>query len=125
MERGTTPISQQHIVRLGLGLTDTNLGLSHASWAKGRGYQTYGSLSTTGTFSSQIREAMDAAHEIHFNLEGVDIRRISGALNNLGEPIYYTEFELFLIKTIPEYRSKARWHLNNRLLPMNFDPFPP
>lgn len=98
--------------RLGLGLKSARRGLDYIEWSQRHGYSTYGKLSGSGPFPKQIAEAMRNADEIHFNMEGVDINRASGKLNEFGEPFSgnYTNYELHLLKENKEYRDKLICH---------------
>lgn len=46
-------------------------------------------------------------------LDGVNLSRVSGALNAYGEPAAgYTNFELWLLKTTPGFLNKASFYFN-------------
>ncbi len=96
--------------RLGLGLKNKNT--DYIKWSKERGYNTYSEMSGRGSFSEQIEQAMSAADEIHFNMTDLDTNKASGILNDFGEPLNrnYTNYELHLVKTNPEFRAKVVWH---------------
>ena len=111
--------------KLGLGLKSQRKGLDYIEWSKKNGFKTYGQLSGGGSFPKQIREAMDAADEVHFNLEGVDVSRASSRLNEYGDPFTgnYTNYELALIRDNVEYRDKTTWYKDGKPLPEGFNPF--
>jgi hypothetical protein len=119
------PITPRNVKKLGLGLKSRRRGYDYIQWSEEKGFLTYGKLSGRGTFSEQIEQALTAADEIHFNLDGVDVKRASGTLNEFGEPPNgnYTNYELWLLKTKKtEYGSKARWWLNGEMKPAGWWP---
>jgi hypothetical protein len=64
---------------------------------------------------------MDQTPIIRFNLDGVDVSRANGALTSFGEPAAgYTNYELYLIKTSPEYASKAVFYKNGVIVKSPF-----
>ncbi len=115
---------------LGFGASDLVLGLNRngalKTWAARYGGNTYdaftANLPSGLGFPGQIRHAMDRAKKIRFNLDGVDVSRASGELNEFGEPFSgnYTNYELFLIKTTPEYLEKAAFYRSGQRVPSPF-----
>ena len=101
------------------GSNDLVLGLNNngalQSWVRQFGGKTFGMFnSTKGSFDGQIRDTMRQATNIRVNLDGIDLSKISGALNQYGEPVKgYTNYELFLLKTVPEFLEKATFYINN------------
>ena len=70
---------------------------------------------------TQIRSAMDQAKGIRFNLDGVDLSRVSGALNEFGEPTAgYTNYELHLLLSTPQYLGKATFYRGGAAVPSPF-----
>jgi len=113
-------------MRLGLGLGRGGGWKGYVAWARERGFQTFWDLGGNAgeSFSKRIQQMMDAANEIHFNLEGVDAKQRSGKLTPSGEPAEgYTNYELYLIETNPAYRNKTVWHKGEQTMPPGFDPF--
>ena len=110
---------------LKFGDNDLILGLNRngsladfkAYWGKG-----YGEFSSSSkNFSSQIKDAMNQSEKIRFNLDGVDTKRLSGQLNDYGEPINgYTNYELWLIKENPNYLNKTIFYQNGQIVPSPF-----
>jgi hypothetical protein len=110
---------------LKFGDKDLILGLNkNGSLAdfKAYGGKGYGEFSTNSrNFSSQIKDAMDQSEKIRFNLDGVDTKRISGQLNDYGEPMNgYTNYELWLIKNNPDYLNKTVFYQNGQVVPFPF-----
>lgn len=72
-------------------------------------------VSTARTFPGQIKDAMTQAARIRFNLDGVNVSRLSGKLNEYGEPAAgYTNYELWLIKNTAEFLSKTKFYQNGK-----------
>jgi hypothetical protein len=69
-----------------------------------------------------IRSAMNHADKIRVKLDGVNLGQINGRLE-AGEPgaRNYTNYELHLIKTKPEYWEKAVFYKDGKIVP---NPFP-
>ena len=102
------------------GANDLVLGLNNngalQNWTRQFGGKTFGMFSSTSrSFSGQIRDAMSQAKNIRINLDGIDLSKICGTLNQFGEPLAenYTNYELYLLKTVPEFLEKATFYLNN------------
>jgi len=118
------PVTQQIIKRF--NANDLVLGLNKSGslqkWAQEFGGKTFGKFETLSrSFSGQIRDAMKQATNIRVNLDGIDLRKISGKLNQFGEPIMgYTNYELFVLKNTPEFLQKATFYLNNVQVPSPF-----
>lgn len=109
---------------LALGLRNDKAGLNYNKWAKDNGWSTYGELSEGGPFSKQIREAMDNADDIHFNLDGVNAKRANGKLNDFGEPAAgYTNYELWLLQNEKKYADKVVWYKDGKAMPKGYNPF--
>jgi len=120
---------------LALGLRDDKAGLNYSKWAKDNDWHTYGELSGRGSFSEQIKEAMDNADDIHLNLDGpemhpdgtrkmLNVKNANGKLNDFGEPAAgYTNYELWLLKTEPKYADKVVWYKNGERMPKGYNPF--
>jgi len=108
--RPINPIEAPPPKKLGLGLKNSET--DYITWAKEKGLDTYGKFeSSEPSFSGQIEDAMTQAREIHFNLKDVDTARANGALNEFGEPAAgYTNYELYLLKTRPEFQAKVIWY---------------
>jgi polyhydroxyalkanoate synthesis regulator phasin len=121
----TKGASKQARKVLALGLRNDKAGLNYSKWAKDNGWHTYGELSGRGPFSKQIREAMDNADDIHFNLDGVNVKSANGRLNEFGEPFSnnYTNYELWLLKTEPKFADKVIWYKNGSPMPKGYNPF--
>lgn len=109
---------------LALGLRNDKAGLNYKKWAEQNGWSTYGELSEGGPFSKQIREAMDNADDIRFNLDGVNTKRANGKLNDFGEPAAgYTNYELWLLQNEPKYADKVIWYKDGKAMPKGYNPF--
>ena len=109
---------------LGLGLKDPKKGLDYNDWAHKNGWSTYGELSGSGSFEKQINEAMTGADKIHFNLDGVNTSKANGRLTEYGEPAAgYTNYELHLLKTKPEYAAKVTWYKGGEPMPPGWSPW--
>jgi hypothetical protein len=117
--------AERELKELALGLSDKKKGLDYRKWAEENGWSTYGNLSGGGTFPKQIDEAMTNADKIHFNLDGVDVNRASGKLNEFGEPFTgnYTNYELYMLKTKPEFAAKVTWWKDGVPMPKGWSPF--
>jgi hypothetical protein len=100
------------------GENDLLLGLNPSgklkAWAAKTGGKTFGEFNTPkGSFDVQIRSALDQAKAIRFNLDGIDASRANGTLNTAGEPAAgYTNYEMHLVKTNPQYLQKASFYMN-------------
>ena len=67
---------------------------------------------------------MEEAEEIHFNLDGVDVKLRNNRLTPSGEPASgFSSYELYLIETNPAYKQKTVWHKGDQVMPPGFDPF--
>lgn len=109
---------------LALGLKDNKKGLDYNKWAKDNNWNTYGDLSGRGSFSEQIQEAMNAADDIHFNLDGVNPKKASGKLNDYGEPAAgYTNYELWLLQNDKKFGDKVVWYKDGKAMPKGYNPF--
>jgi hypothetical protein len=100
------------VKKLGLGKKSRRQPeINYIRWSKEQGFSTYGDLSGRGSFSVQIDQAMTTADEIHFNIDGVDVSRASGTLNDFGEPPNgnYTNYELYLLSTRKDFAVKVTW----------------
>jgi RHS repeat-associated protein len=101
---------------IGFGSNDLALGLNPGGalkkWTMQHGGKTAGEFNTSsGRFPDQIRSAMEQASHIRFNLDGVDVRRASGMLNDMGEPAAgYTNYELHLLKATPQFLEKTTFY---------------
>jgi hypothetical protein len=105
------------------GENDLVLGLNRngslPNWVQEFGGKTFGKfISSSQSFAGQIKDAMTQATNIRVNLDGVDLNQINGMINHYGEPAAgYTNYELYLLKTMPEFLEKASslFGLNNRI----------
>jgi hypothetical protein len=101
------------------GGNDLVIGLNNngslINWAQEFGGKTFGKFdSLSRSFAGQIKDAMTQATNIRVNLNGVDLNRINGILDQFGEPAAgYTNYELYLLKTVPEFLEKAKFYLDN------------
>lgn len=122
---GTEKAVEKELKQLALGLKSKTKNLDYKRWAEQNGWSTYGDLSGGGAFSKQIDEAMKSADKIHFNLDGVDVSKANGRLNDFGEPLSgnYTNYELFLLKTEPEFAKKVTWWVDGVAMPAGWSPF--
>lgn len=113
------PIKRFEANDLVLGLDMPRLN----KWAKAEGGKTYGKFELPrGSFSTQIKSAMTQAKTLRFNLDGVDVTKASGKLNDFGEPINgYTNFELYLIKTNKEFHDKTKFYLDGKEVSSPFE----
>ena len=99
-----------------------NQGGSLQGWVKQVGGKTYGKFaSSASNFPGHLKDALNQAKTIRFNLDKVDLSRVtksSGKLNSFGEPIGgYTNFELFTIRTNSQYLNKTVFYRNNQVVP--------
>lgn len=109
---------------LGLGLRDNKRALNYKEWSSANGWSTYSDLSGGGPFSKQIDEAMTEAEKIHFNLDGIDTSSASGRLNQFDEPADgYTNYELHLLKTRPDFATKVTWYKDGQPMPPGWSPW--
>jgi hypothetical protein len=109
---------------LGLGVKSARKNLDYSEWARKHGWHTYADLSGGAPFSKQIKEAMTAADDIHFNLDGVNVHKANGKLNEFEEPARgYTNYELWMLKTNPEFFDKVTWYKNGVAQPKGYNPF--
>ncbi len=103
---------------LTFGTNDLVLGLNGGGalqqFVQRFGGKTFGQFASAArTFPGQIRDALTQATRVRVNLSGIDLSRISGALNEFGEPAAgYTNYELWLIKNTPEFLSKTSFYKN-------------
>jgi RHS repeat-associated protein len=121
----SNPSVQQVVERF--GENDLILGLNPngalKQWAQKLGGKTFAEFETIGkNFVTQIRQAMQKATTIRFNLNGVDVTKANGLINEYGEPLRnnYTNFELFIIKNTPEFLNKTRFYIDNKEVPSPF-----
>ena len=121
---GKTPKSPK--VELKFGDNDLVLGLNEGGslqeFVKQFGGKTFAKFDVPkGAFDDQIKAALDQAEKIRFNLDGVDLKRISGKLNEIGEPINgYTNFELFLLKNNSKYLTKTTFIKDGKVVDSPF-----
>lgn len=106
------------------GENDLDLGLNPQLQAfkqfGGRGYS--GFESSADDFGGEIRDAMRQAETIRFNLDGVDLSKISSKSGILsaetGQPIYgYTDYEIYTIINNTSYLNKTMFYLNGQVVP--------
>lgn len=110
---------------LALGLRDRAKGVNYKEWAEKNGWMTYAELSEGGSFSVQIVAAIRAADDIHFNLDGVNVHKAYGKINDHGEPVKgYTNLELWHLKNNTEGAAdKVIWYKNGKPMEKGYNPF--
>lgn len=102
---------------LALGLDDYysfgnySSGTHHLdTWAHTRGFNTYRDFygRDTKRFVKWIGKLVERADEIHFNMDGLDVKRANAALdpNDNQQPLnLYVSYELWLVSR-PQYANK-------------------